>query len=344
MAGLVRIAGQIGSCGAREVFIGFAPAALLYRISVADVLNEATGQGYQRRFNRQHSLDFRRYIREPGATSIPLTFNLRPRNDQAWAVTRQKGTRGTLALNPSLSPVMYQVDCQHRLGFLSDIDTEFPFMSFIGLDEKEEMEVFGVINGKAKGLSTSLLDYHEAQLARDLKADRAELFIALQLHEDDLSPWHKQLDLGGTSTTGLKRRASLRTMQKAAKRFLQQTKCLEFIDADNAYLVIRSFWRAVSTTLAPQWNEPRKHFLTKGIGVYSLSTLAADLFQDSVRQNVVCDESYFVSNLYDFLPGFDWSNTGPLRGLGGESGVSEAVQLLRTLRASRVIKVVGDGK
>ena len=51
---------------------------------------------------------------------------------------------------------MAQVDCQHRLGHLSDLPIMLPFMCFIGLTEREEMEVFNVINSKAKGLSTSL--------------------------------------------------------------------------------------------------------------------------------------------------------------------------------------------
>jgi hypothetical protein len=41
-------------------------------------------------------------------------------------------------------------------------------MCYIGLTEREEMEIFSVINGKAKGLSTSLLDFHDATLATDL--------------------------------------------------------------------------------------------------------------------------------------------------------------------------------
>ena len=77
---------------------------------------------------------------------------------------------------------MAQVDCQHRLGNLCDLSIPLPFMCFIGLSEREEMEVFSVINSKAKGLSTSLLDYHEAQLAESLAQERPELFIALQLN------------------------------------------------------------------------------------------------------------------------------------------------------------------
>ena len=69
--------GLIGKCGDREVFVGFAAAGTLVQLSYADVLNEATGQGYQRPFSREHSLEFKRYIQQPGASSMPLTFNLR---------------------------------------------------------------------------------------------------------------------------------------------------------------------------------------------------------------------------------------------------------------------------
>src|SRR5436309_2454000 len=82
---------------------------------------------------------------------------------------------------------------------------------FMGLNEREEMEIFNVINSKAKGLSTSLLDFHDATLATDLAKERPELFIALHLNNNTESPWYRQLDLGGTSTSGLLRRASLRT-------------------------------------------------------------------------------------------------------------------------------------
>ena len=95
--------------------------------------------------------------------------------------------------------MLAQVDCQHRLGHLSDLDVELPFMCFIGLTEREEMEVFNVINSKAKGLSTSLLDFHDAQLATRPCADRPELFIALHLKNEPSSPWYRQLDLGGTA-------------------------------------------------------------------------------------------------------------------------------------------------
>ena len=67
----------LGRSAKRAVLLGFAPAHILHSLSFADVLNEDTGRGYQRRFNAQHSLDFRRYIQQEASSTIPLTFNLR---------------------------------------------------------------------------------------------------------------------------------------------------------------------------------------------------------------------------------------------------------------------------
>jgi DGQHR domain-containing protein len=191
----------------------------------ADIL-EHTGRGYQRRFNARHSLDFRRYIQDDRSTTIPLTLNLRPRKGGAWSIQKLEVRRARLDVPPSAGKVFAQVDCQHRLGHLADLDIELPFMSFVGLSEREEMEVFNVINSKAKGLNASLLDFHDAQLAADLVSERPELFIALYLNNETSSPWYRQLDLGGNITSGLGRRASLRTMQKALKVFPNRTRAL----------------------------------------------------------------------------------------------------------------------
>src|SRR5271155_5640979 len=78
------IPGVLGLCGSQRVFLGFAVASDLQRHSFADVLDEDTGRGYQRRFSETHSLEFRKYIQRDGATTIPLTFNLRPSRLRRW--------------------------------------------------------------------------------------------------------------------------------------------------------------------------------------------------------------------------------------------------------------------
>lgn len=333
----------IGFSGGRRVLLGFAPATVLHDLSFADVINEDTGRGYQRRFNAQHSLDFRRYIQGANSSTIPLTLNLRPRTERAWSLVEEVGgASAVIRIAANSGKIFAQVDCQHRLGYLNDLPTILPFMSYIELSVREEMEVFNVINSKAKGLSTSLLDFHEATLAGDLAFERPELFIALQLNNQQQSPWYRQLDLGGEKTSGLTRRASLRTMQKAVKRFLVHSKILRSHGPEVASRILIDFWSAVTLVVNDVWDQPRRHLLAKGVGVYALTDTAADLYLEAPSA-AACDRKYFVATLSDFLPDIDWSNEGALRGLGGEAGVKSAVQIIRQLRNSQRFKVVRNG-
>lgn len=332
--------GLLGYCGGKKVFLGFAPANLLYQLSVADVLQEETGKGYQRRFSERHSLDFRKYIQKDGSTTIPLTFNLRPRADSVWKLLPGRSDSASLEISTTAGKVLSQVDCQHRLGHLADLEIPLAFMTFIGLSIKEEMRIFSIINGKAKGLSTSLLDFHETRLIEDLGSERPELYIALRLNDDGESPWHKQLDLGGNQTCGLKRRASLRTMQKAVKRFLRETDILKSSDIGNAYEIMLSFWTAISMVMEVEWKNPRKYFITKGIGVYSLSSLAALLYLEAKQKQLEPSRSYFSSILSDFISTIDWSNNGCFKGFGGESGAEKAFGLICQARTDRRRRII----
>jgi|GEM_PF-744112 len=321
-----------GRSASRDVLVGFAAAPLLHELSFADVLDEDSGAGYQRRVSDQHSLDFRRYIRKVGSTTIPLTFNLRPTRSSDWRLRSRRDGTVTLEITRGATRVLAQVDCQHRMGHIGDVDVTLPFMIFVGLSAREEMEVFNTINSKARGLSGSLLDYHDARLTTDLGVERPELLIALHLNEAETSPWHKQLDLGGIATSGLKRRASLRTMQKAVRRFLTSTGILSTMPAADVARIVHDFWIAVSTVLRDQWLEPRRHFLTKGVGVYALMGVLGDLWKEATESRREPSVTFFASRLGDFAIDFDWSSEGPLKGLGGEGGANEAHDLLRTVR------------
>ena len=321
--------------------LGFAPARILYALSFADVLVEESGRGYQRRFNAKHSLDFRRYIQGEGSTTIPLTFNLRPNSSHIWSLAESVSGTSTLTIQEGPEKALVQVDCQHRLGYLSDADVSLPFMTFLGLDEREEMEIFSVINSKARGLSNSLLDYHEASLAGDLAREKAELYIALQLNTNPDSPWMKQLDLGGTATSGMMRRASLRTMQKAVKKFLNQTQILKTEPTETAAEVVIAFWSAVSLVVQDAWNAPRAYLITKGVGVYALMIIAADLYAEAGKH--ACDKRFFTTKLSEFLGDIDWSRQGPFQGFGGEGGVLKVVSSIRQTRGSSSLSLVRHG-
>lgn len=328
-----------GRSAGRSVLLSFAPADLLYRLSFPDVLDEETGRGYQRPFNEQHSLDFRRYIKQPNSSTIPLTLNLRP-SIPGWRIIDLAAGRARLEIAYDAGRIMAQVDCQHRLGHLGDLSIPLPFMCFIGLSEREEMEVFSIINSKAKGLSTSLLDYHEAQLAEDLAHERPELYIALQLNSEESSPWCRRLNLGGKTTAGLKRIVSLRMMQQAVREFLKATRILTEHMPDEAGRIILDFWKAVTVVLPNEWANTRRHMLTKGIGVYALMRIAADIYIERRESGGACDKRYFISALADFSREIDWSTNGPLKGFGGQGGVKAAVDFIRDVRKRARYKVV----
>lgn len=328
----VELRGIVGRSGDREVFLGFASGALLSKLSFADVLDEATGVGYQRRFCKEHSLEFKRYIQAPGATTIPLTFNVRGDALARWSLAKQPDGGAVLRLEASGPPVMAQVDCQHRLGYLRESPILFAVMIFLGLPVEEEMRVFRDINGKAKGLSSSLLDYTGARLAQqDLAVAHPEIALALRLQEDADSPWQHRLDLGGDRTSGTKRIASLRTMQKAIRRFLREAG-IERPDVPEVGTTLVSFWKAVVRVYPYQWMQPRLHLLTKGIGVYSLMSMAGVLVADAERRKRYPDQDYFIEKLSDFADHVDWRSSGPMKGFGGASGADQAFELLKQTR------------
>ncbi len=216
-------------------------------------------------------------------------------------------------------------------------------MTYIGLNKKDEMRVFNTINGKAKGLNSSLLDFHDAKLANDLAEEKPELYIALALNDDKNSPWYKKLDLGGQKTTGITRKASLRTLQKAIKAFLNESKLLSNNNPENIYNMVLNYWIAITLVLSDEWSDSRKHMLTKGIGVYALFNMAAYIVNEKNKPIENYSPDYFACILSDFVNEIDWSNKGDFKGLGGQSGVTEATVIIIDSYKKSKLRLVKNG-
>ena len=61
--------------------------------------------------------------------TIPLTFNLRPRNDDAWRLVELSHGRARLEISDTAGKMLAQVDCQHRLGaVVSTLTPHYPNM------------------------------------------------------------------------------------------------------------------------------------------------------------------------------------------------------------------------
>ena len=320
------INGLIGVSGGLLVFMGFESAVTLIALSFPDILNEDTGEGYQRPYNKAHSIDFKNYITRRGSSTPPLTFNLRKEYSDSWSIERGEGNAATLIIRDNVK-CLTQVDCQHRLGELDGVDIQLAFMTYIGLDLRQEMAIFNVINSKAKGLSSSLTDYHESKLLNDLAAEAPHLFISRRLNEDPESPWYRLIRYGGETTSGLKRRTSFRMMQKTVQTFLLQTKT--YIDAplEYKYQIVLNYWKAVQAVFPEQWKEHRNNLITKGVGLYGLMQVLGDIVKSKPKADF--DVAYFAEVLSPLKSHFDWSSHGRFAYVGGKKGVQDVYHALR---------------
>jgi DNA sulfur modification protein DndB len=322
----IEIQGQIGFCGHLSVFLGFAKASLLYAASFADTMNDDTGEGYQRPVNRSHSRSFRNYITNQNTSTIPLTFNLRPNLKKYWTLTRKNDSLAILYLNENV-PSLARVDCQHRINDMADSDITFAFMTFIGIDINTEMALFNIINSKAKGLSSSLTDFHQSRLIDDLANEAPHLFIARQLNEEPDSPWFKLIRYGGVTTSGLMRRTSFRMIQSTIKKSYSSILKVKNMTVQDFYFLVSAFWMAVKTVFIQEWNDPRHHLLTKGIGLYSLMELFTNLVIEN--RNDELGEKWFEKKLGNLRKKVDWSSSGTFAEAGGKKGAHEVFLKLK---------------
>jgi DNA sulfur modification protein DndB len=106
--------------------------------------------------------------------------------------------------------------------------------------------------------------------------------------------------------------------------------------------LLLDFWSAVALVLADAWDQPRRHLVSKGVGVYALTAIAVDIYSEA-RNPAACDKKYFAAALADLVFELDWTNEGDFRGLGGEAGVKSAIDLLRNAKKSRRVRTLRSG-
>src|SRR5437763_14926810 len=100
------------------------------------------------------------------------------------------------------------------------------------------------------------------------------------------------------------------------------------------------FCATIALLLRDVWSNPRKTLLCKGVGVYALMGIAGDLVSEAGGATI--DKLYFRNKLADFVPEIDWSNKGPMKGFGGETGAAAALNFLRAHRAKRKLRIISN--
>jgi len=309
------------------VYQGFAPLRQLAAVSYVDRAMMDQPKGFQRELDRPHAREFRQFIQDPSilhvkkASAPPLILSLRKGRYEPLG-----NGFGTLHV-PDEKEATARLDAQHRLAETEDIEKPLPFVIYHDLTPEEEVGLFTIINDKHKGLTKSLVDKHRARLyGEELPEEEPHLAIAVKLNEDTDSPWLKAIDTGGEKTPGNKRRVTLRTLQEATKEMVSGPRC-QNADYKTKYEVVLNFWKAIVKLFPTEWANPRKHLVTKGIGVHALSAVGRDVIEARLDAQDWSPEAF--EKALSKLAGFDWGNkTSVFSVVGGQKGVKFATILL----------------
>ena len=165
------------------------------------------------------------------------------------------------------------------------------------------------------------------KLLDDLAAEAPHLYIARRLNEDANSPWYRMIRYGGERTSGLKRRTSLRMMQKSVQRFLREFPNGALGGIDESYDLVARYWRAVRRAFPDEWADHRHHLLAKGVGLYSLMLLLADIVKASGPEGLT--EGRLVGVLEGLKDHVDWRSQGMFAHAGGQKGAREVYLVLK---------------
>jgi hypothetical protein len=116
-------------------------------------------------------------------------------------------------------------------------------------------------------------------------------------------------------------------MQKSIDRFLRRVAGKELGTIDDKFLLIVGFWNAVKSLFPDEWEDPRHHLLTKGIGLYSLMLLLGDIVMHSPSPSLTEEE--YARLLLPLKNDIDWHSKGMFADAGGQKGAVKVYERLK---------------
>jgi DGQHR domain-containing protein len=204
--------------------------------------------------------------------------------------------------------------------------------------EDIERTVFFIVNKTQKGISPSLKDallYRiktsgiqglpiiEKEGWRILGAE-----IGITMTRDDESPLKDKINVSGKRDTG--KLVQLNSFVSSLQTLFIDKEFIKLSQEDRLRF-LKAFWTALRD-LFPQALDKkteREYMLLKALGVYSIHSLAKDVFHACRVQSLDFREAKVLRSILMPLKSFDWSTkTSPLSALGGMKGASRAHEIL----------------
>jgi DGQHR domain-containing protein len=319
---------------------GSAPIADLAAISQADVFDQVSNpNGLQRDLSPKHASDAYNYLAREKDEEFPRAFPeviLNVRDEDVVSVEpintgRQRklsGFKFTFDLDTIQDAitageiVVSRVDGNHRLWYAAGDDARragqrsvVPFQLHVGLSPEQEANLFVDVNANQKGLNSSHLHILRSRLTpeeQELKQHPERVF-ARRLSEDQDSPWHDLVYLGGSRkgsrAEGMDRPVSFVTLEQGVRRTLSKSQ----------YILIRNFWTAVHDVFQEEWDEHKEYLLLKNIGVLGFSIMGGTVIDRCMARGEV-DIEAMKAYVEQVRGVFDWSKEA--RGEKSVAGMS----------------------
>jgi DGQHR domain-containing protein len=304
--------------------------------------------GYQRPFNSDRSLKAAEYAINESKAFWPesilairndndindidkVTWNFRPyeSNGKYGKLVVEYNENRTEPIGNIPVPwrrAFSQVDCQHRLGHMSQYDKFVTVCIIPDITRAEEALIFKTINDKQKKISTSLVDAIILLTTTD-PVQEPEIHWAYNLGIDYGSSFFKLVSSEGTNLKGQKYMVTLRTLKTCmsillgGKRFIRQ-----FIktkdDYDRFYILIRNYWNVIKSLWPNEWPDKDNYKLMtvpglKGLSKYGRKILSESL--DAGDTSIAYLQKYFRKG----PSAINWSSTigEPLHEASGNTGI-----------------------
>ncbi|MGV6935526.1 DGQHR domain-containing protein [Paenibacillus sp. CMM36] len=316
MRGKVAYSGNVSSTSALQ-------------ITYVKPFDHPSGKGYQRPVDRKKCNDFAIYLSKgENALFPPILLNAES-NWEFSAYDKSRSSFGRLLCKNKGS----LIDGQHRLGGIKQYtqDTHsvigVPFLAFHYLDEEEEIELFDIINTRAKGIGKS----HSRYLHRNTDENS---WISTELITRGDSPFHFMSTLTGKRSTG--RHVTLQNLYKVLELLTKPTHVAN-LTKDEKLMLTLVYFNEIKERFNQEWTSYREYRLTHIVCLNALAIAGAELFSKAVGERQRQIDFNLITKGVKKMKNIDWSVDGPFRFIKGVSGS-------KTLASDLIAQIIQTSK
>lgn len=187
---------------------------------------------------------------------------------------------------------------------------QIPFLAFHYLDDDEEIQLFDIINTKAKGIGASLSRY--------LKRESDDFsWIATELIIRGDSPFHFIGSLTGKRNAG--RHVTLQNLYKVLE-ILFKSIPKTLLTKEEKLMLVLVYFNGIKEIFNQEWLDYKDYRLTHIVCLNALAFAGAELFEKVINiEKKHIDYAQIMKYLYRIKP-MEWSSDGPLKYLKGING------------------------